>query len=725
MKLLRIPRVKRAPKLADFLNHTPREAELAVTDFRQYQPGDGSPVSQPTTAYLSYDDKNLYIAYVCKDDPKLIRARVAKHDQILRDDRVILNIDTFHDHKHMYWFDFNPYGVQMDGNVTDGVEDDPSWDTLWHTDGRLTEDGYAVLASVPFKSIRFPSNKEQTWGLVLGRFIQRNNEFSVWPYISSRKPGWVQQGGDMEGIRDISPGRNLQFIPYGLFSGARFLDAPPDGTPRFTTEKDARVGIDSKVVLKDAFTLDLTLNPDFSQVESDEPQVTVNQRYEVYFPEKRPFFLENAGYFKTPVQLLFSRRIVDPAFGARLTGRVGKWSVGALFADDRAPGKGVPEFDPAYKAHSPVGVVRVQRDFRRSGRTNTIAAMATSQDFGATYNRVFSLDTRMQVLRNWIFTGQAMSSNTRLMDGRRLAGPGYYASWSHAGRHLVSSTTYTDFNPNFRSQTGFVRRVDVRQADQQLGYLWRPESGFIQSFGPVFSGQAIYDRQGRLTDWNLSPEIRLSMTRRTEVMFERETAYEYYGGTGFRKYQNQLEFGTEWYRWLTVSGEVVNGTGINYSPAGGRRPFLGRFREASATFTLRPGPRLQLDETYIYSGMRTSPESNLTGVAEGTAVFNNHLVRSKANYNFSRRASLRFILDYNSVLPNRALANLDKEKRIGLDALFTYMVNPGTALYIGYTDLYENYKLNPLLSPALYRTTYPDLNTGRQFFVKLSYLFRF
>ena len=313
MRTLHIPRVTRPPKLSDFLNGVPREAELRVTDFRQYRPGDGVPASQSTTAFLSYDNNNIYIAYICKDDPKLIRARISKRDQVTYDDRVIVNFDTFHDHRHMYWFDFNPYGVQADGNVTDGVEDEANWDTLWRTDAKITDDGYVVLATIPFKSMRFPSDNEQTWGLILGRYIMRNNEFSAWPYISRRRTGYVQQGGDLEGIRDISPGHNIQFIPYGIFSRSRYLDQSSPAMPRFTTENDARVGIDGKVVVKDAFTLDVTLNPDFSQVESDEPQVTVNQRYEVYFPEKRPFFMDNAGYFVTPEQLFFSRRIVDPS----------------------------------------------------------------------------------------------------------------------------------------------------------------------------------------------------------------------------------------------------------------------------------------------------------------------------------------------------------------------------------------------------------------------------
>jgi hypothetical protein len=682
-------------------------------------------VSQPTTAYLSYDDKNLYAVFVCKDDPGLIRARIAKHDQITSDDRVFLNIDTFHDRRHVYLFDVNPYGVQSDGNATDGVEDDATWDTLWHSEGRLVDDGYVVWMAIPFKSIRFSNAAEQRWGLVVGRIIMRNNEWATWPHISQRKPGWAEQAGDLEGLRGISPGRNVQLIPYGLFSRARYLDTPAGGAARLATENEGRAGIDGKLVLKDAFTLDLTLNPDFSQVESDEPQVTVNQRYEVFFPEKRPFFLENAGYFATPVRLFFSRRILDPSFGARLTGRMGRWAIGALLTDDRAPGHNAAAGDPFHKTHTPVGVVRLQREFRQGGRTSPVGAMATSRSFGDTYNRIFAVDTRWQALRNWVFAGQAISSNTRLANGQRLSGPGYYASWRHFGRHFVSTTAYTDFSANFRSQLGFIRRVDIRQASQDLGYLWRPKSGPIQSIGPVFSYYSYHDHKGRMTDWNVSPELRVTAIRGTEFSWEYETSYEWYKGYGFRQHSHEAAYQTEWFRWLTIAGELNIGDGINYQPAAGLAPFTGKARQISAAVTLRPGARLHLEETYIYSSLNTSQRSLVAAAPVGARVFTNHLIRSKVNYQFSRRLGLRLILDYNSVLPNPQLAALEKEKHIGVDALFTYMLNPGTALYVGYTDLYENYALNPLASPELYRTNKPELNTGRQFFVKLSYLVRF
>lgn len=711
--VLNIPRVTRPPKLSDFLTNVPREAELVVTDFRQYMPGDGTPPSAPTTAYLSYDDANIYVAWVAKDDPKLIRARVAKRELIMTDDRFSLCIDTFHDHRHMYWFDINPYGVQADGNVTDGVEDDPSWDTLWHAESRITSDGYVGLAAIPFKSIRFPADKEQTWGVILGRWIMRNNEYALWPEVSRKRPGFVQQGGDMTGLHDISPGRNLQFIPYAAFSHAQFLDFMRLPTPGFVTDNRFRAGLDAKTVIRDALTLDVTVNPDFSQVESDDPQVTVNQRFEVVYPEKRPFFMENGGYFKTPMQLFFSRRIVDPQFGARLTGKFGKWALGALATDDRAPGLRVAEVDPLHERHTVTGVFRLQREFK--GNSN-LAVMATSEDFAGSHNRVLAMDTRLQVLPNWIFTGQAANSDTRALDGKRYNAPAYYADWAHSGKHFVSDTRYTDVGPEFRADLGFIRRTDIRETRNQTGYLWRPEGSVVQAYGPLLGTLINYDRQGRLQDWMVEPVFRLNLTRTTTLEPSHAEIYELYQGQGFRRHLNNIAFSSDWQKWLAIKANWNSGLGINYYPAAGQAPFLGASRDVSLGFTFRPGVHTRIDETYLYSTLHTRA---------GESVFNNHILRTKVNYQFNREYSLRFIADYNSVLPNPALVNLEKAKHVGFDVLFTWMLNPGTALYVGYTDLYDNWKLNPAMSPALARSTFPDLNTGRQVFVKLSYLLRY
>jgi hypothetical protein len=703
---LQIPRVHRPPKLSDFLSNIPREAELEISDFRQFSPGDGPPVSQPTKAYLSYDARNFYVAFVFNDDPKLIRARLAKRELIMSDDRISICIDTFHDHRHMYWFDVNPYGIQADGNVTDGVEDDPSWDTLWHSEARITDYGYVGLAAIPFRSIRFPSDEEQTWGLILIRWINRNNESSMWPYVSRRRPGLVQQGGDITGLRNISPGRNFQLIPYGLGARSRFLEAGPPGMSGFKSDSEVRAGLDAKAVLRDAFTLDVTLNPDFSQVESDEPQVTVNQRFEVVYPEKRPFFMENGGYFKTPQQLFFSRRIVDPQFGVRLTGKAGSWTLGALAADDRAPGETVDADDPLYGRRAGIGVVRLQKELRRN---SNVAFMATSRDFGSSHSRVLSVDTRLQLLPNWILSGQAMRSDTRLTDGTRLSGPAYLLNWRHSGGHFISETTYTDRDPGFRAELGYFDRLDIRQTTQTLGYKWRPEHKVLVSFGPVMKGMVNYNYAGTLQDWSVNPEFEIELTRMTKIALERWEGFELFAGRGFRKHHNEAELTSEWTRWLFFAAGFSGGTGVNYYPAPGLQPFPGSAREAKAGLTLLPDRHIKIEESYIYNTLRT----------DSAPVYTNHIARSKLNYQFSREISLRFILDYESVLPNGALVALDKKKHVGVDVLFTLMLNPGTALYVGYTDLYDNWRLDPTRPPT------PLQSTARQLFLKLSYLLRF
>src|SRR5712671_747967 len=360
--LSKIPRVHRAPKLQDFLENHPREAELTVTDFRQNSPGDGTPATEPTTAYLSYDNKNLYVAFVCHDEAGMVRAHLSKREATDQDDGVGLLLDTYRDFHRAYYFFSNPLGVQTDAIYTEGQGYDFSFDTLWDNAGRVTSDGYVVFFSIPFKSLRFSHEPEQTWAVALYRTILRKSEYDYWPYVTQRVEGLTQQFAPVGGLENVSPGRNIQLIPYGLLASDHFLYQPPGGPPGFVDQFEHRAGLDAKFVAKDSLTFDLTLNPDFSQVESDDPQVTINQRFAVFFPEKRPFFIENAGFFMTPVNLFFSRQIMNPQFGSRVTGKVGSWTLGALVIDDKQPGQDQPSGSP-YDTRAVDGVVRVAREF--------------------------------------------------------------------------------------------------------------------------------------------------------------------------------------------------------------------------------------------------------------------------------------------------------------------------------------------------------------------------
>jgi hypothetical protein len=715
---VRIPRVARAPKLEDFLNGTPREAETSVSEFRQREPGDGVNISQETRAYLSYDDHNLYVIFVCKDEPEKVRGRLSKREDILADDAVLVALDTFHDKQRAYMFAVNPLGIQLDGITTEGQGDDYSFDTLWRSEGRLTAEGYVVWMAIPFKSLRFPNAATQTWGIALGRSIVRNNEMAFWPYITRRVEGFVQQMATLEGLEQISPGRNLQFIPYGIFTRARLLDAT---VPKFRTENDARGGLDAKMVLRDAFTLDVALNPDFSQVESDEPQVLVNQRFEVYFPEKRPFFIENAGFFQTPMNLFFSRRIGDPQFGVRLTGKAGHWTIGGLAIDDRAPGKLAPSSSPLHDKRAGIGAVRVRREFSKQGY---IGGLVTSRDFGATSNRVFSVDTRFKLNPNWVLEGQVMRSYTRQADGSRLVGPAYWAELMHIGRHFYYGGHYNDRSPDFRSEVGYIPRVDIRQTQQFASYYWRPERSRLLRFGPSATTLVNWNRAGKVQDWMTTLEFEAEFTGETYLGFSRTEAMELFQNIEFRKHTTSFTFDTSWLKKLSLSASYAQGSRPNYFPASGPA-FLADFSSATAGFTYRPMPKFRFEQTYIYARLGTREGSTPSGFAAGTAIFNNHILRSKVNYQFTRELSLRAILDYNAVLPNAQLLPLERAKQLSADFLLTYLVHPGTALYIGYTDRYENLNIAPTPTPTLVRTGSPDTSTGRQFFIKLSYLFRY
>jgi hypothetical protein len=715
---LRLPRVSRPPQLKEFLNGTPREAEAVVTGFRQREPGDGMPVSQSTAAYLSYDDRNLYVVFVCEDDGGA-RGHMAKREELNDDDLVGVYLDTFNDRRHAYGFEANPLGLQRDALFNEGQKTDYTFDAVWTTDGRLTANGYVVSMAIPFKSLRFTNGDVQTWGIALRRKILRSNEEAYWPFITQRVSGFINQMAALEGMNRVSGGRNVQVTPYGTFTGSRQLDG---STASFFTQTDRSGGVDSKVVIKDALTLDVTANPDFSQVESDEPQVTVNQRYEVKFPEKRPFFMENAGYFQTPVNLFYSRRIIEPQVGARLTGKVNQWAVGALVMDDRAPGALFATGDPRHGDRAGAGVFRLQREF---GSQSSAGVLVTSRDFGSSSNHVVGFDTRLKLSRNWYFTGQMMDSETEL-GGKRSSGQAYLARFDYSGRHFFHSTSYTDLGPSFRTDMGYVRRVNLRGVSEYAGYLWYPKSRGLLSFGPSLSVSGDWDHQNQLQDWNAYPTFVLNFPRQTQIKVAQSRSYELFDAIGFRTNISELTVYSSLAKSFGVSSSFTTGQAVNYAPASGIAPFLGQSRSASIGWTWRPDTRLRIDNYYYYTrlaeGAVGAPAA--AGVGRQT-VFDNHLARLKLNYQFTRALSVRSIVDYYALLPNERLIEYTRSKVVTGDLLLTYLIHPGTALYIGYTNRMENVAIDPGTPSALRLTSSPGTATNRQLFTKISYLLRF
>jgi hypothetical protein len=743
-----------APKLSDFEGMAPAtdvaRKMLQIEKFVQREPTDGAACSQRTQAYLGYTTKNFYAIFLAFDaSPKLMRARMLRRELIDDDDQVGLFVDTFNDHRHAYAFFANPYGIQQDAVFTENGGYDNSWDTVWRTQTKISSAGYIVLFEIPFKSLRFHPSQSHTWGLLLSRVLPRNSERSYFPENSSRSQGWLVHEGDFTGFEQISPGRNLQFIPYTSVGAFRSLDERDPAGNRFTGKHvEPKEGLDSKVVIKDSLVLDTTINPDFGQIESDDPQVTVNQRFAVFFPEKRPFFQENASYFQTPLNLVFTRRIVDPLYGARLTGKVGPWAIGSFIANDRAPGQSVISTDPLSGNNAYFGVLRVNREI---GRGTSVGFIFTDRELKTApnsfctdsiicqpgHNRVGGFDTEIKINQNWHLNAQAVTSQTKFFDGTHEAGPAYQVYAQRSSRRLEFNTLYRDISPGFNTDTGFVNRTDFRQFSNFFGYTHHVDGKHFVAHGPRFYEQTLWDHNGTRLDWLVNPSYEWDFQRNTvlsvasQLEHERLRPQDFSALTANRDYAHivgAVSAATQYFKWLKFNAQMDWGTATNFVPRTGP-PVLAYQNTASFGAVVRPAKGLTVENTYLMV--------RLLDLDSRRNIFNDHIIRSKWNYQFTKEFSLRLIGQYTTTLSNPGLTTLQSTKQFNGDVLFTYLLHPGTAIYVGYNSDLQNFDpslqrvcggltCGPGDSPdGILRTRRSFLNDGRQIFVKLSYLFRY
>jgi hypothetical protein len=795
-----IPRLQRPPVLDDFLEMHP-QGEIAlqmakVTGFTQRYPHDGESVSERTEAYLGYDQRNLYAVFVCFDDPRKVRARMSQREDIYDDDQVEIILDTFHDRRRAYMFQTTPLGVQWDAIWTEASRQDQSsghfdtsFDTVWDSRGKVTKGGFVVWMSIPFKSLRFPATKAQEWGIILYRGISRKTEDAFWPQISRRVEGRLGQAATLYGLEGISPGRDLELIPYSLLRGFRALDTRDPANPYFQkATAQGQPGMDAKFVFQDHFTLDMTANPDFSQVESEDPQITVNQRYAVYFPEKRPFFLENQDFFRTPFDLFFTRNIGDPSAGIRLTGKDGPYSVGVMSSDDRTPGLALPDYNPFSGIRSYFTIARVSRDIFRQSSVGLIYTDWECPSTGES-NHIGGIDSRLKFNPNWTLEGQAVATSSDVVGN--ILSPGYsgnnceavtypFSSGSHGnGNHYAGpaerlevrrdglnfeyDATYVDVSPGFVSVPGFINRVDIRETEQDLYYRFHPKSGWIQSWGPSLNVRYDFDHTGQRLDTSYVPYVSIRARGKTVLFLRpyrefrerlRPQDFCYLSSTLFcppstqdyHEHQSGATVRSSYFKRATILAGYYWGDGINFvalppalgnTPAPYNQPFLAREDDANVGLTLRPMQPLKIENTYIFERLRATDAAHQivrsAFPGAGVGILNDHILRSKINWQFTPQLSVRVILQYNALLAGTPgigspYTYLPTSRQFNADFLVTYLVHPGTAIYLGYNGDLQNLAVTPETpnsSGFVTNTARGYINDSRQFFVKVSYQFRF
>jgi hypothetical protein len=727
-----IPRLDTEIVIDGQLDESGWQQAARLAGFSQYRPVDSRPAEERTEVLVWYSPSALHIGVIAHDrEPGSVRATVADRDNLARDDTVTIYLDTFLDRRRAFFFGVNPLGAQEDGVFSEGQfnagtmmggSTDRNPDYLFDSRGRLTADGYVVEIRIPFKSLRYPSGREQRWGFNVLRKVQRTGYEDTWTDVR-RAASFLAQAGTLEGLHDLERGVVTEVQP--------FTTAIATGTR--TARGFERAGIDPDIGVNARLggtnlSIDATVNPDFSQVESDVGQVTLNERFALFYPEKRPFFLEGIELFATPNQLVYTRRIVEPVGGGKLTGKVGRFGIAYLSALDDTPGD-----------HAWVNVARVRIDV---GADSVAGVTFTDRALEGEGNRVVAADARYVFGKLYYVQGQVGGSWTANGTGTRAA-PVWLAEFDRTGRSFGFNYKLTGFGEGFDARAGFVPRTNIVEGHAFNRFTWYGARGAAFENVTFFAGPTRiweHDRFGRSAPIegrdSVSSTVQMrggwTVTGRVQREFfvlgrEDYAGYTVEGATGSLVAYDapgRLDGLWNWSSGLTTA--TWQGFDASVTVEGGATPIFdegskGRETRLSASAALRPTPSLRLAVSNVFA--------ELTRERDGSEFARTLLPRVSFEYQPRRSLFFRVIGEYRAervaALRDAATGALlflgdvataaSASNTLRLDWLVSYEPSPGTVAYFGYGASMQ----------APHGSRWSDLQrTTDGFFLKLAYLLR-
>ncbi|HUR95163.1 MAG TPA: DUF5916 domain-containing protein [Gemmatimonadales bacterium] len=702
-----IPRIEDAEVRIDgLLDEAVWARATRLTGFWQYQPVDGRVAEEKTEVLVWYAPDAIHFGIVAHDrNPAAIRATVADRDNIDNDDQVVIDLDTFHDRRRAFFFGVNPLGAQTDGVRSEGAGQvssllpgsvDKNPDFTWESKGRVTGQGYEVEVRIPFKSLRYPAGSAMAWGINVTRIVQRTGYTDTWTDVRRANASFIGQEGAIGGLHDLRRGVAIEAQPFlaATANGAR--DLSNGGFTREDVNPDAglnlRLGFTS-------YALDATINPDFSQVESDEGQVTVNERFALFFPEKRPFFLEGIELFGSPQTLVYTRRIVNPKGGAKFTGKLGQLGIAHLTAVDETG------TDDAW-----FNVTRLRRDF---GRNSIAGVTFTNRDQGALHNRVLAGDFRY-VWGLYYAQVQYGASFTRDAAGSRTA-PIWQAEYDRTGRTWGFNYLINGLGRGFDAQAGFVNRLrsDVVNAHgfnrlthygargallENLTVFFGPERTWrYEDFGfqPGLEGDEQVDATFQLRGgWELNGHMERDFVNFLDTTFAAYT----YGDANGPAYRPGEDFsGFVWKTRVSTPTWRRLGGSVTYS-----RGRLAIFEEGTTGRGWQLAGAVDLRPTSTVRVALTGTVFRLDRV-DGAEFARSTIPRLKVEYQPSRALFFRVIGEYRSerraalVAPRTgealfvggAAQPATEFNGFRLDLLASFEPTPGTVAFLGYGSSLE------------------------------------
>ncbi|MFN8667870.1 MAG: DUF5916 domain-containing protein [Gemmatimonadaceae bacterium] len=704
-----------------------------LTGFWQYQPVDQREAAEPTEVRVLYSAQAIYFAIIATSDSGSVRATLSKRDQISNDDRVTIYLDTFNDRRRAFFFGANALGVQLDGVRTEGAASagnmfggsvDLNPDFRFETRGRLTASGYVVEMRIPFKSLRFP-NGEQRWGIQVVRNIPGRGAEDTWTDAQRGASSLLAQSGLLLGIENVERGVVTDIQPFitEAVSGARAADgrfSRDNGT--FDGGVNLRFGFPS-------FAAEGTINPDFSQVESDAGLVTVNERFTLFLPERRPFFLEGIELFATPGQLVYSRQIANPVAGAKLTGKLGRTGFALLSALDEVPGKdalfNIARLRADYGGNSIAGLTLTDR--RRRDESNTVIAA----DNRLVFRKLYYFETQF---------GQSITTR----NNQTQSAPLWRAEFDRTGRTWGFNYQLRGFGDRFESDAGFVPRVGYQYAHGFNRFAWLGKPGSLFQNVTLFGGPTRYWRYGSLDrtsqlegqdeasgfitlrgGWTISPSL-----SRDFFQVDRSVAggvYSYDIEGHLTPWDPSVRLDNLWSSSLSVTSPVFGKVNGSLSFSSGAVPIFvegieGTQRRATASILVRPTAGTRIEATLTDSRIQRS--------VDGSEYAHSTIPRLKIEYQPTRALFFRVVSQYRAdrvealrlrgtmsplVDGNGVAIAASDARSLRTDWLIQYEPSPGTTAFIGYGDGWR--------SPG--RVADTDMRRQNDgIFLKMMYLFR-
>ena len=703
---LQVPRVV-GEVVIDGRLDDPFWASAATVDLAfENQPGDNLPASVKTTVWIAHTDDAVLLAFRAQDpDPTKIRAFLRDRDALYRDDFVGVMLDTFDDQRRAYEFFVNPLGVQADliKDEATGNEDD-SWDGLWTSAARITATGYDVEMRIPLATLRFKdTDGVRRWGASFLRVRPREHRFT---YANQR----VERGNrcylctfdKLEGFSGVQPGSNLEITPTLTVINAQSRDAP--GAPWLSEGTDIEPGLDVAWAPSPNFTLNAALNPDFSQVESDQAQLDLNTSFALFFPEKRPFFLEGADYFNTPLSVLYTRQIADPDAGLRLTGRNGKQAYGAIVARDAVTqllvpgvlGSGLRFLDQP----ADVLVGRYRYDLSKATTLGAIGTYRGGDDYG---NALAGFDGRWQegihTLRGQWLRSQSRYPGTLGLVDTAPQGNAFFTHYNVGKRNWNANLQHTRIDPGFRADLGFVSQVGFERSLIGGSHTWFGKDGATISRVSVSGDWDITHRfDGQLLERELEGYFNISAAREIQANVGGVTRERFWDGQLFDE------------TFLTAYAQMTARPGLQlgaFFRAGDQLDLaasrLGRIRQWDPFVTMDIGRGINLNLNYSQQRLQR----------DGGTAFDAQLVDARASWQLDPRQRVRLSVQGSQGERDQRLYTRPVNQRarnVAAQLLYSYKLNPRSAVYAGYSHgAFADDRIDTLF------------DSDRSVFLKLSY----